>query len=80
MLHLTTMSLKLSVLGLLLSVLRISTLCRLIALTFTSWMRLGILHVIVLCLYTKQLYALQCNVKIPAVGIQLQQAKLSLLQ
>lgn len=55
------MSLKLSVLGLLLSVLRISTLCRLIALTFTSWMRLGILHVIVLWLYTKQLYGLQYN-------------------
>lgn len=34
---LTTMSLKLSVLGLLLSALWISSLCRLIPLTFTSW-------------------------------------------
>lgn len=34
---LTTMSLKLSVFGLLLSVLWISNLCRLIPLTFTSW-------------------------------------------
>lgn len=51
--HLTTMSLKLSVLGLLLSVLRISTLCRLIALTFTSWMCLGIYGHLMLLLYNK---------------------------
>lgn len=76
------MSLKLSVLGLLLSVLRISTLWRLIALTFTSWMRLNIFHVVnvAVVVQTEQLYDLRCKQMIPAVGIHLQQAKPSFLQ
>lgn len=37
-------------------------------------------HVIVVVVHQEQLYALQCKQVIPAIGIQLQQAKLSLLQ